>query len=269
MPEIFPTPTKPTRSGRMAGRILQRRPAYAFILNLVTMDLNADVGEGFPWDEDLMAIVTSGNVCLGGHAGYAELTRFTAIRWREYGRAIGMHPGYPDRDQMGRRSPLPEARLSWESEAIDQTNAFLTVGMREGRSWRYLKPHGALYHDSAKDWTEAGQAVQFMLRESRLPLLGLPGSDHERIAELAKVSFYREGFADRRYRDDGTLVPRTEPNATIESDDEAAEHAVRLALSGRFDSLCLHGDKPGCVERALAVRAALEREGFTIAPFAP
>ncbi|RYG32340.1 LamB/YcsF family protein [bacterium] len=231
------------------------------------IDLNADIGEGFPWDDELMAIVTSGNVGLGDHAGSPELTVETAERWFAAGKAIGLHPGYPDRDNMGRRSPVSFTEgKTWGADLFAQVHR-ATVGRL---IWRYLKPHGAFYNNSG--WNALPSAIfslQHLSHFARLPLLGLADTPHEALARREGLAFFREGFADRRYTEEGQLVSRSEPSAVIESDTEAAEQAVRLALSGRFDSLCLHGDKPDCVVRARAVRSALEREGFALAPFAP
>ncbi|CAN5650264.1 5-oxoprolinase subunit PxpA [soil metagenome] len=231
----------------------------------MTIDLNADIGEGFPWDDALIELVTSGNVCLGGHAGSQELTLETANRWVTAGRSIGLHPGYPDRDGMGRRSPIDnEIAKTWGTDIFAQTQRAFSG--REG--WSYLKPHGAFYNDAAQGAVAANFSLDHILHRAKLPLLGLPDTHHPLSAKRERVRFYREGFADRRYTEGGLLLPRIDPGALIESNEEAAEQAVQLALSGGFDSLCLHGDKPGCVERAQAVRISLEKAGFTIAPFA-
>lgn len=231
----------------------------------MTVDLNADVGEGFPWDDALMEVVTSGNVCLGGHAGSPELTRATAERWREAGRAVGLHPGYPDRDSMGRLSPSGrDIATTWGNELFVQTQRMLSLNL-----WSYLKPHGAFYNDAAGGMVAAVFSLDHLVHLARLPLLGLPDTFHPLSARREEVGFFREGFADRRTTEGGVLLPRSDSRALFESDVEAAEQAVRLAQSGLVDSICLHGDKPGCVERAIAVRKALESVGFTIAPFLP
>jgi len=226
-----------------------------------TIDLNVDIGEGFPWDRALLDIATSANICIGGYAGSRELALETACIARDRGTAVGAHVGYGDREGFGRR-PLRLAGIA-AAEAME----LLARDIANDFQPDYLKPHGAFYNE-----TSAGLELPRLLWLMTLwpvPLLGLPGSAHDPSAarELgvevqAHFRFLREGFADRRYGTDGRLLPRTTEGAILNDLDEICEQAVRLA--GSVDSICIHGDYPGCVDRAAAVRTALEDAKFSV-----
>jgi len=224
---------------------------------LKRVDLNVDIGEGFPYDADLLHFATSANVCAGEHSGSWDLTMATIQRCLEAGVRIGMHPGYPDRAGMGRVSlpdGLEDAYAESVARQVERFYFFVPAA--------YLKPHGALYNDAAGDGA-AGPAARRMIegacRRFRLPLMGLPGTPMEGIAA---AGFIREGFADRAYRPDGRLVPRSEAGAVLSSEVEVKRQT--LALAERVDSICLHGDTPGCVGFAERVYATLVDAGFEV-----
>lgn len=220
------------------------------------IDLNVDLGEGFGFDRELLAVCTSANVCCGEHAGSEELTRETVALCREMGVRVGAHPGYPDRTFMGRRSCkelLVLKAQDLEESLIEQ------VGRIEGAA--YLKPHGAFYNDSARG-DGMGETLWRILEATRWPLMGLAESKHETIARSAGVKMILEGFADRAYTDDGFLVPRSEPGAVLSSVGEKAKQAVWLAE--RVDSICVHGDEEDSVATVTAVRVALEKAGYEV-----
>lgn len=222
------------------------------------IDLNVDLAEGFGFDADLMAVATSVNLCCGAHAGSEELARATQEQASARGLAVGLHPGYPDRPGMGRRT----LALSGLSPTI--AKASLIRQCRVLAPADYLKPHGAFYNEAANPgW--AADTLRELLARTRLPLLGRPGTEHERVADAAGVPIVREAFADRGYLPDGRLVPRGTSGALLDAD-TAARQAVRLAPG--VDSLCVHGDRAEALEVARAVRAALEAEGWLVTRWA-
>ncbi len=215
------------------------------------IDLNADVGEGFPHDGALLKIVTSANIGCGAHAGSEDLSLATVVMARELGVTVGLHVGYPDRPNFG--------RVTMDVDVPSVLRAL----HRQVRLFPadYIKPHGAFYHDSSTPGS-AADLLADLVAETELPLLGLAGTEHERIARLQHVRFLREGFIDRRQDAHGRLIPRSEPGAVIESFDEAVANALQLAEV--CDSLCVHGDTAFAVEFATGVRSALEQRGYQI-----
>lgn len=244
------------------------------------IDLNVDIGEGFSFDRELMALATSANVALGSHAGSRALAAETAALCREKGLRVGAHPGYPHRPSMG-REPIPAGEQKRYLDSIYvQVQWFANVHGAD-----YIKPHGAFYSDTAvvlpEGWrtqndapTPYGQegiflaqhpGVQFLmmlLRVYKIPLMGLDRTAHAEIARRASKGFIREGFADRLLRDDGTLMPRDRPGAVLKEPDRVAAQALKIAP--KVDSICLHGDGPDPVALAERVRATLENAGYEI-----
>ena len=249
------------------------------------VDLNVDIGEGFPHDEALLEFATSANVCCGEHAGSWELTLATIELCKSKNVRIGAHPGYPDRKCMGRRAMEVDEHSAFLRSIFDQVDRFVK-SVRPA----YLKPHGAFYNQTAQvlppswvptddrwknliDEDPIGQAIGkipgagslgMILRIHRLPLMGLAGTAHEEIAKRAEVFLFREGFADRAYREDGTLVPRSEPGAVYEDPDLVKSQILRIAPT--VDSICLHGDTPSALEFAELVTKTLRDAGFEIGP---
>lgn len=223
------------------------------------IDLNVDIGEGFSSDAALVRLASSANVCCGVHAGSPVLTLGALSICHRAGIRIGAHPGYPDREGMGRRS-LEEV----PDNSIDHVVSSLIMQIRdvvEAADVKYVKPHGAFYHESAREG-EAWTMLLELLALFRLPLMGMPGTEHEAAAARAEVGFIREGFAERSYGQDGWLLPRTSLGALITDPQAAARQAVRLAPT--VDSICVHGDSDGCVATLTAVRNALEADGFVV-----
>ena len=248
------------------------------------MDLNADLGEGFgAWrltdDRELLKIVTSANVACGFHAGDA-LTMRRVCEWAaDQGVAIGAQVGYRDLAGFGRRRidyDLAELR----DEIIYQVAALDGFCRLQGERVRYVKPHGALYLTASTDVWQASAIVAAIVDYDRtLPILCLPGSKLAECAANGGVRTVAEGYADRAYQADGTLVPRGRPGAVVSDVDAVVARAFRLASAGEvetpdgtivahpIESLCLHGDTPGAVELARRVREALETHGLRLAPF--
>ena len=229
------------------------------------IDLNADLGEGIGMDAALMPLITSANVCCGFHAGDAETARATLELAAQYGVVVGAHPGYADRANFGRcEQVLTDRQVA--TLVIHQLGALVGLS-RICRSYlRYVKPHGALYHQATR---EAGYAKPVVAAAFLygLSVVGLPGSELERAAGAVGVPFVAEGFADRRYRADGTLVPRTESDAMIEDPKEAVDQVEWLVRDRGVRTICVHGDTPGAVEFAKRVRERLTEHGVVIRAF--
>lgn len=221
------------------------------------IDLNADMGEGFASDLELLSVVTSANLSCGSYVARGSLDDEIARAATSAQVRIGLHPGYPDPEAFGRRSfdKLPASVITQLVKSLERAVHDAPLHAR------YLKPHGALYHDCLKPGYPR-ELVLAMLRGTKLPLMGLAGTAHESLAQEAGVGFIREGFLDRRMRGDGTLVPRSEPNAMLTDPAEIAEQALRLAET--CDSLCLHGDSDHAVGTARIARSALVSAGYKV-----
>ncbi|MCW2796530.1 5-oxoprolinase subunit PxpA [Nocardioides sp.] len=225
-------------------------------LDLV-VDLNADLGEEVTDDDALLAVVTSANVACGYHAGNAEIMRAVCARAAVRGVSIGAQVSYDDRANFGRVAlDVPHDVL--RDQVADQVGTLGAIASSCGTSVRYVKPHGALYHRTIDD---AAQAAAVLAGSGELPVLGMPGELLAQAAAAGRIVFH-EGFADRAYGPDGRLVPRGDPGAVLDDGDLIASHAVELAAS--VDSVCVHGDTPGAVAHAPAVRRALEAAGWTL-----
>ncbi|HZA04749.1 MAG TPA: 5-oxoprolinase subunit PxpA [Propionibacteriaceae bacterium] len=238
----------------------------------MTIDLNADLGESYGrWtlgdDEAMLAVVTSANVACGFHAGdpatLLEVCRKAVAR----GVVIGAQVGYPDLAGFGRRF-LDMSAADLTAAVVYQIGALDGLARTVGGAVRYVKPHGALYHACVDHEGQARAVVEAVRAYDRhLPLVGLRGSALLRIARQRKIRQVTEYFVDRTYTVDGRLVDRREPNALIHDIGYAARRAVRAAQEGMADSFCTHGDTPGAVAMAQAVRAALAGAGVPIRPF--
>jgi UPF0271 protein len=230
------------------------------------IDLNADLGEGAGFDAELMPLITSANVCCGAHAGDPETIRETLRLATQHGVTVGAHPGYPDREHFGRRN-MPEPSNALYVQLTNLIAGFITTAQSAGVSVRYVKPHGAMYNQASADPAFAN-VVCSAIANWNLPVLCLPGSEVEKMCGLLGVPFIFEGFADRRYRADGSLVPRTEPDAFVHDPDEAVKQAEWLIATKGVRTICVHGDNPQAVAFTKAVREALLARGFTLKPFA-
>jgi UPF0271 protein len=221
-----------------------------------TIDLNADVGEGFDTDLELFGIVTSANVACGFHAGDADTMR--AACEAAAGLAVGAHISYRDREGFGRRE-LGVDPATIEAEAAEQ---IALLQEASGGRVAYVKPHGALYHRASHDDACAAAVVA---AAAPLGVLGFPGSRLLAHAHDAGLLAVAEGFADRGYAADGLLVARGDPGAML--DEEAAARQA-VAVASQVGSLCIHSDTPGAAPLARRVRAALEAAGFELRAFA-
>ena len=240
------------------------------------IDLNCDLGEGGPNDAALLACVTSANIACGVHAGSEEVMRRTMALAAAGGVGIGAHPGLADPAGMGRRELPLTAREAFDLVTA-QVGAMAAAARTLGLELRHVKPHGALYNQAARDPALA-EAVAKAVRavEPKLILFALAGSCQAEAGLAAGLRVAREAFADRRYRADGSLVPRTRPGATLEDPAHAAAQALRLVkehkltaidgaeLTVQADTLCVHGDGPNALNMLLAIREMLMMESVEI-----
>jgi UPF0271 protein len=224
------------------------------------MNLNSDLGEGAGNDEAILAHVDSANVGCGVHAGSLSITIATVARCRELGVEIGAHPGYDDRANFGR------VEVPLTVKEIEALVAFQVAGLAAIAPIAYVKAHGALYHRCQSD-AAAADAVARVAKRHGVGVVGQVGFELVAAARRAGIPGYREGFADRMLMADGSLAPRHQPGAVLDPR-RAAEQGVRLAQSGRFDTICIHGDSPGAAQVAAAVREALRAAGVTTGPLA-
>ena len=223
------------------------------------IDRSADLGEGSPGEDEIWPLIHRANVACGGHVGDDASMRAAAELARKHGVIFGAHPSYPDRENFGRRSmslPPDALRLSLVAQ-IASLRAFAPV--------HHVKPHGALYNDAHKDRALADVIVSAL--DASIALVAPNHSQMAAAARAAGIPVIREAFADRRYEPDGSLTPRSIPGSTL-TIDEAAAQAVLLAREGvviardgsrvaiPFDTICIHADMEGAVDRLRAVRRA-------------
>jgi len=231
-----------------------RRPAPDY--NTAMALMNLDAGEHDDEPEELWAKFDVLNIACGGHAGdAASMDRVVAWCVRA-SCAIGAHPSYPDRPNFGRRT------LEIEPEALaasvaEQCAALAEIARRRDRAVSYVKPHGALYHDANRSPALARAVVSAAIAElgDSVTVIGPPAGALREAAAAHGVRYASEGFADRRMRPDGGLVPRSEPDALLTDPGEAAAQARLLAA--RVDTICCHADTPGALAIAGAVHQAL------------
>jgi UPF0271 protein len=243
----------------------------------LSVDLNADVGEGMD-DGELLPYVTSANVACGMHAGDPMTMDQTVELALSRGVRIGAHPGYPDRANFG-RVVVEMAADEIENLIVYQVSALEGFVRSRGGRLTHVKPHGALYHSGA-EFPDVARAIAEGVRRvgTGLVLVGASGSMLIGAGQEAGLPVAQEAFADRRYRADGTLVPRGRPGALITDPDEAAEQAVQLARDGavvaedssripvRADTICLHGDTPGVAGIARRIHERFRTVGIRIEP---
>ncbi|HEX4527441.1 MAG TPA: LamB/YcsF family protein [Gaiellaceae bacterium] len=238
---------------------------------MAVVDLNADVGEGFASDSELIRLVTSVNIACGFHAG-DELTMSVACAAAVAAQVvIGAHVSYRDREGFGRRA-LDVNAETVGADAVEQIEQLQAAAATVGGRVAYVKPHGALYHRASSDRECADALIAAAAGASggRLAVVGFPGSLFLDRAGAAGLLAVAEGFADRAYAADGSLIPRTEPGALL-APDAAAHQAVALAhgtLGGGARSICVHGDTADAAALAVRVRDALVSAHVELRAFA-
>jgi UPF0271 protein len=228
------------------------------------IDLNCDLGEGCAFDADLMPLITSANIACGFHAGDPATAAAALRSAARHGVRAGAHPGFPDREHFGRRELVRTEQQIFE-DCVWQIGALAGLARAVGQPLSHIKPHGALYNLACRD-DSYGRPVVAAAELFGLPLLGLPGSRLE-VLSAGRCPFVAEGFADRRYLPDGSLVPRSRADAFVEAPAEAVHQVIGLIQRG-VRTICVHGDNPQALAFVRELRQALEREGIAIRPFA-
>ena len=228
------------------------------------LDLNCDLGEGCPFDDELMGLITSANVACGGHAGDPSTAHATLAAAARHGVHAGAHPSFADREHFGRRELALSEQQVFE-ECVYQVGALFGLARAVGRPLHHLKPHGALYNMACRDDAYA-RSVVAAAELFGLPLLGLPGSRLQALS-AGRCPFIPEGFADRRYLPDGSLVPRSRPDAFIEDPADAVRQVEWLVRERGVRTVCVHGDNPQALAFVRALRAALLSQGVTLQAF--
>jgi UPF0271 protein len=249
------------------------------------VDLNCDMGEGFgPWpmgdDDAMLDIVSSANIACGYHAGDPSIMFRTSETAKRKGVAIGAHPGFNDLAGFGRRVIRGDSPAEIERMVAYQIGALQAVASLAGHQVTYVKAHGSL-NNMANEDEDLALAIARAIKGVDQSLINvcMPGLLMEKASEKLGVPVVREFFADRTYEDNGALTSRKKPGSVLHDAAEAAERVLRAlqdkavtTTTGRripvqIDTICVHGDEPSAVEMARTVRAKLEANGFTVAPF--
>ena len=242
----------------------------------INVDLNADLGEGCDNDQALLQLVSSANIACGFHAGDAQ-TMLQSVRWAlQYGVAIGAHPSFPDRENFGRTAmQLPPETVY--AQVVYQLGALAAIARAEGGKMVHVKPHGMLYNQAATDPALAdaiARAVHSV--DPALKLVGLAGSELIRAGARLGLATSQEVFADRRYQSSGNLVPRSQPDALIESDELALQQTLMMvqqqkvvsregvAVPVQADTVCLHGDGEHALAFARSLREAFRQQNIQV-----
>jgi UPF0271 protein len=240
------------------------------------VDLNADLGEGCAHDEALLQLVSSANIACGFHAGDAQ-TMQQSVRWAlKYGVAIGAHPGFPDRENFGRTAMQLPAETVY-AHVVYQLGALAAITRAQGGKMVHVKPHGMLYNQAATDAVLADAIARAVYDvDPALRLVGLAGSELIRAGERLGLTTREEVFADRRYQHNGTLVPRSQPDAMIESDELALDQTLAMVQQKKVlsregvwvpvnaDTVCLHGDGEHALTFARRLRAAFNEQAIQV-----
>src|SRR5258706_3616106 len=219
------------------------------------VDRNIALGELPDEPEELYALATVVNLACGGHAGDVDSMRRSIDLGLQHGARIAVHPSYPDRDNFGRARMAIPLHLLYES-ITDQVATFARLA-KEAKTWVWgAKLHGALYHAATEDERLAAAVLDAIVATlpDRVTIVGPPQGHFESLSRARGLAYAREGFIDRRYAEDDTLVPRSQPHALLDEPHECAEQALRLARGGPIDTLCVHGDGPNAVEVARPAR---------------
>jgi UPF0271 protein len=228
------------------------------------IDLNCDLGEGCPHDAELMPLITSASIACGFHAGDPITAHAALTAAKRHGVQVGAHPSFPDREHFGRRE-MARSGPEIFADCVYQIGALAGLGEAVGISLRYVKPHGALYNMACRDDASARPVIDAAAL-FELGVMGLPDSRLQALS-AGRCPFFAEGFADRRYLPNGSLVPRTSPNAFIENPTEAVRQTEWLLSTKGVRTLCVHGDNPHALAFVRELRASLLARGIAIRAF--
>lgn len=240
------------------------------------VDLNCDVGEGMPSDAQIIPLISSANIACGFHAGDDTIMKRTMEICLQHGVAIGAHPSWPDREYFGRRERQASSTEIYRIIA-NQLHHIAAIADELGIKLHHVKPHGALYNQSAKDQTIAAAIAKAVYDfDPSLLLVGLSGSISLQEASMIGLQTVHEVFADRTYQNDGSLTLRSQPNALIEDDQTALLQVLQMitqqsvtSVNGiivpvKADSICLHGDGINAVAFAKTISSALQKAKIDI-----
>jgi len=245
------------------------------------IDFNCDMGESFGayklgYDDEVIKYITSANVACGFHAGDPMWMRKTVRLAEEHGVAVGAHPSFPDLHGFGRRNMVVTPEEA-KSDVIYQIGAL--AAFTRSKKLQHVKPHGAMYNMAADGGDLAKAICEAVLGvDPEMILVVLTGTPWAQVAKGMGLRVAREAFADRALNADGTLVSRSIPGAVIHDTEEVVERSVRMVTEGKAtaitgeevsvhaDTLCLHGDTPGAVQLAAALKSKLEAAGVEIVP---
>ena len=240
-----------------------------------SIDLNADLGEGFPHDAELMQIVTSANICSGAYIPNDEPVKAALALAKAHDVRVGIHVGYPDVEGFGRTSNFMSP-AEFKVALDEQVDSFLVLAKAAGVEVKYLKPHGALYHDLIPQ-SELWTIILRVCFKHDWSVVHLAGSNFLKLAAEG-IGTIHEGFVDRRYESTKQLLARDQKGAVLQDEAEVLAQAKSLVkgrlklndgrvVSSKVNSLCLHGDTPGAVQMGGSVRRGLLSEGFELAPY--
>ena len=237
-----------------------------------TIDLNCDLGEGGAHDAELMPLITSANIACGAHAGDEATMRAAVALAQQHGVAIGAHPGFADRESFGRRE------IALSPEEIRGLVRGQVVALCALGPVRHVKAHGALYNLAAREVAVAAAIAEAIAAvDPSLLIFAFAGSAQVRVAEKLGLRSLSEVFADRTYQRDGSLTPRSRPDAMITNEDAAVAQVLRMLREGVVratdgtdvpiepDTICLHGDGPHAVAFARRLNHELRAAGFRLA----
>ncbi|MBB6462916.1 5-oxoprolinase subunit PxpA [Flammeovirga kamogawensis] len=244
-----------------------------------SIDLNADLGEGFPYDERLLKLVSSCNIACGGHAGDESSMASTISLAKKYNVTIGAHPSYPDKGNFGRKM-MEISSTHLITSLTAQINQLLTIGIANNATIHYIKPHGALYNKAMNDKKTATSIITSVKEINKnLAIMGMPNSELEQLCSKENIPFIKEGFADRRYTKEGLLVSRNKPNAVLHKNEDVWNQVVKMIqhqeidseegvpVSIITDSICFHGDTPEALTLLQFVSKKLNEHSIEITSF--
>ncbi|MDN3670565.1 5-oxoprolinase subunit PxpA [Echinicola jeungdonensis] len=226
---------------------------------MMKIDINSDLGEGMPYEEELMPYITSCNIACGGHTGNELTMTATLERAKKFQLNIGAHPSYPDKEHFGRKSMKME-KEEMAMSLLNQIKSLEKLANKTGQKIHHIKPHGALYNDAAINYDIAQVIIGLMVENFPETFLFAPNSSIiEKMAKEHGVKTKSEIFADRKYLDNLSLVPRTEKNAVLIESKEVIDHLYRMVFEGyvktvtgkikpiKADTVCVHGDNPSAL----------------------
>jgi len=245
---------------------------------MITCDLNCDMGEGIGNDKAIMPFITSANIACGYHTGDETTMRETVLLAKEAGVAIGAHPSFLDKENFGRTEIKDITPQQLYELVTEQIRILAKIAEGCSTTLHHVKPHGALYNMAARDAQLAAAIARAVCDfDKALVLFGLSGSCLISEAKAIGLTTASEVFADRTYQDDGSLTPRTKPNALIEGEEQSLRQVLQMVKSGivtstagkeisiAAETICLHGDGKTAVVFAEAINRKLKAEGVQIA----